>query len=69
LSVHALVIVDLAIETLAFEAFRLVQPIAAVELFHDNVNFIGCAIVFAALIGGHRWYALSALVRAVGQRR
>lgn len=60
LSIHALVIADLAIETVAFEAFRLAQPNAMVEQFHDNANFIGCAIVFVVLVGGHRWYALSA---------
>jgi hypothetical protein len=58
LSIHALVIVDLVIETVLFEAIRLALPTASVELFHDNAHFIGCGIVFVCLVGGNRRYAL-----------
>ncbi|MCA9102408.1 MAG: hypothetical protein KDA63_14705, partial [Planctomycetales bacterium] len=57
-SAHALVVADLAIESVVFELFRLAQPLASVTLFHDNNNFIGCAAAFVALVGGYRWYAL-----------
>ena len=58
LILHAWVIVDLALETAAFEAFKMAQPFAVIEKFHDNLNFVGCALIFSALIGGHRWFAL-----------
>ena len=60
LSLHGLVIVDLAIEAIAFEVFRTLQPYASAELFHDNANFVGCAILFVSLVGGYRWWSLSA---------
>jgi hypothetical protein len=55
---HIYVIVDLLIETIAFEVFRVAQPYAVVEQFHNNTNFFGCALAFTILIGGYRWFAL-----------
>ena len=58
-SVHVLVIADLVFETLSFEAFRLFQPQAVVEQFHNNTNFLGCSLAFTLIIGVHRWIAMS----------
>ncbi len=58
LVLHAWVIVDLFIETVAFEAFRVLQPFAVMQKFHDNLNFIGCAVALSTLVGGYRWFAL-----------
>lgn len=58
LSLHALVIADLVLETLAFEGLRQFERYASVESFHDNTNFIGCALVFVCLVGGYRWWTL-----------
>jgi len=60
-SAHALVIIDLVLETIAFEVFRLVRPEAVVEQFHGNLNFFGCSFAFAIIIGVHRWLRLSGL--------
>lgn len=57
-SAHGLVIVDLILETLAFEVFRFVKPEAIVEQFHGNLNFFGCSLAFAFIIGVHRWACL-----------
>ena len=53
---HALVILDLILETTSFELFRLFQPLAVVESFHSNTNFIGCATAFTLLIGCYRYF-------------
>lgn len=62
---HALVLIDVFLETLSFEIFRLFQPLAVAESFHRNTNFIGCATAFALLLGGYRFWAL----RKRNQRR
>ncbi len=54
---HLLVIIDLVLETLSYELFRLFQPLAIVEAFHGNMNFIGCASSFALLIGCYRLFS------------
>jgi hypothetical protein len=51
---HGWVLVDIALESLAFEAFRWLQPFAVLEAFHDNLHFIGCAVVLSLLVGGYR---------------
>ena len=56
---HAYVIIDLLLETVAFEAVRLIQPLAVMEQFHNNTNFIYCSLAFAILIGGYHWFAIS----------
>lgn len=58
-SVHALVIIDLILETFAFEAFRLIQPAAIVSEFHNNTNFFGCSLAFTLVIGVHRWVVMN----------
>ena len=58
LTLHGLVVADLIIETTIFEVFRLFQPHAVVSEFHNNMNFIGCTLAFATLIGLHRFVAL-----------
>ena len=58
-SAHALVIFDLILETLSFELFRFVQPEAVLEQFHGNLNFFGCTVAFAVVIGVHRWVVLN----------
>src|SRR5262249_21301938 len=60
---HILVIADLLLESLAFEAFRLFLPSGAseaesVRAFHASNNHFSCALVFAIIIGFHRWLAL-----------
>lgn len=54
---HWLVIADVLFETISFEAFKLFQPFADVELFHRNTHFFGCASAFALLIGSYRLFA------------
>ena len=66
LGLHIYVIVDLFLETFAFEVFRIAQPYAVVEQFHNNTNFFGCALAFTILIGGYRWFALSRAQPASG---
>lgn len=59
---HAYVIFDLLLETVAFELFRVFGPngaFAVVRQFHDNTNFFGCTAAFVLLLGGYRWYALN----------
>lgn len=58
LLLHGWVIFDLFLETAAFEAFKLVQPFAVMQEFHNNMNFIGCTLTLSVLLGGYRWYAL-----------
>ena len=53
---HALVLIDVFLETLSFEFFRFIQPLAVVEAFHANTNFVGCASAFTLLIGGYRYW-------------
>lgn len=57
LTLHGWVIADLCMETVAFELFRLFQPYAVVEKFHNNTNFYGCTLAFVILLGGYRWFA------------
>jgi hypothetical protein len=57
-SVHGLVIIDLAIESILFEVVRLISPALVVEQFHARPIFIGCAIAFTAILGAHRAWAL-----------
>ena len=70
LGLHALVIVDIALESLMYEALRWAvalnwlpgdQPVSAFDetaaLFHDNHNFYLCALFFAVVIGGHHWFS------------
>ena len=59
LFVHGYVIADIVLESLSFEGLRLLEPLAVVNQFHNNNNFIGCTLILTALIGGHRLYALS----------
>lgn len=54
---HMLVILDVMLETVSFEVFRLFQPLAVVESFHQNTNFVGCATAFTLLIGCYRYFA------------
>ena len=66
LALHVWVIIDLVLETLSFEAFRLYTLAfeslslfdSNVAAFHDNNNFFGCTAAFIALLGGYRWFAL-----------
>lgn len=57
LRLHALVIIDIVLETLSFELFRLFEPMAVVESFHRNTNFVGCTLAFTVLLGCYRFYA------------
>ena len=55
-------IIDLLLETAAFELFRVFGPdgaMAVVRQFHNNTNFFGCTAAFVLLLGGYRCYALS----------
>lgn len=54
LSAHALVIIDLVLESFAFEFLSFFQPHTVVEQFHNNTNFFGCSLAFSLIIGIHR---------------
>ncbi len=54
ISAHLLVVIDLVLESFAFEFLRLFQPHAVVEQFHNNTNFFGCSLAFSLIIGLHR---------------
>ena len=54
---HLLVLADVALETLSFEAFRMFQPLAVAGSFHRNTNFFGCALAFSLVIGLYRHFA------------
>jgi len=69
LCLHALVIVDIALEALMYEALRLAVAMQWVSgdasvsafdetaaVFHNNHNFYLCALFFAVVIGGHHWF-------------
>ncbi len=63
---HALVIFDLVLETVSFELFRVFQPLAVVESFHQNTNFVGCATAFTLLIGCYRFFTTRSTVATAG---
>lgn len=69
LCLHALVIVDIVLESLMYEALRFIvarqwvtgaDSVSAFDAtaarFHDNHNFYMCALFFALVIGGHHWF-------------
>ncbi len=63
LAVHGYVILDVLLEGIMYEVFRGIGGSSSaangfVHQFHDNNNFFFCALTFAILIGGNRWYAL-----------
>jgi hypothetical protein len=63
LVMHGLVIVDVALESLSYEAFNtasqcfLCIPGDPASL-HSSYGFCWCAAVLSGLIGGYHWYAL-----------
>ncbi len=60
---HGLVIVDVALEAVSYEAFHtasmcvLCTPGDA-NCFHSNYNFCWCSAILAVLVGGYHWWAL-----------
>jgi hypothetical protein len=63
LVLHGLVIADVALESISYEAFNtasmcLLCVAGNPGTFHGSYSFCWCAAVLGGLVGGYHWYAL-----------